>query len=540
MSQLVRITDVEVVGAPVFLGYEGVVGEDGGRAPVWSSNGLVVLRWMRDSWRCRWNQSHTRRMKYAPAPVDADPADVVETSFGRAVLVPVTSDSHVDDWSDSQARGECPWLRSLPAMVMQSAVENENRAWWAAVGRNRTLVAAGRPRQPMPGFKDKKRSDSFVCFSNKGRNAVLTRFNRRHGVVTIKGQNRAMDKAPGATCARWELRIHVRLSGKIRDYTSVIVNVKRMTLSFVNAPEPVKREPTGAVIGLDGGVAHTETGSDGSFHDLPVETLEEIDRAIRRFNRDLARKRRANPTNYRASKRYQAKLRELDEAYEKARNIIVDWQQKLSTFLVRNYDVIGMEDLPIRNMTKRPKARFDESTGKWERNGRAAKAGLAHSLLRAALGRLRSMIDYKAKATGTSTLVPVAPQYTSQRCNECGYTDPGNRESQAVFECRSCHYTCNADVNAARNIEELALAQLEAGVPLRYTRNGDIEKVPPKKKHDDQPGNPGNGENRPGVDDAGRGAGARRGKGDTRPALPAMKREPDGTGCVTAGPATHR
>jgi hypothetical protein len=47
--------------------------------------------------------------------------------------------------------------------------------------------------------------------------------------------------------------------------------------------------------------------------------------------------------------------------------------------------------------------------------------------------------------------IPAA--YTSQRCSVCGHVAPGNRKSQAVFECEACTTgPCNADLNAARNI----------------------------------------------------------------------------------------
>ena len=50
----------------------------------------------------------------------------------------------------------------------------------------------------------------------------------------------------------------------------------------------------------------------------------------------------------------------------------------------------------------------------------------------------------------------VPPAYTSVRCNACGEVDPKSRESQAVFRCHACGHTANADVNAARNILDLA------------------------------------------------------------------------------------
>jgi Putative transposase DNA-binding domain/Helix-turn-helix domain len=46
----------------------------------------------------------------------------------------------------------------------------------------------------------------------------------------------------------------------------------------------------------------------------------------------------------------------------------------------------------------------------------------------------------------------IKPHFTSQRCSVCGHVDANSRESQARFACTACGYTCNADVNAARNI----------------------------------------------------------------------------------------
>ncbi|WP_410792877.1 zinc ribbon domain-containing protein [Kribbella sp. C-35] len=54
------------------------------------------------------------------------------------------------------------------------------------------------------------------------------------------------------------------------------------------------------------------------------------------------------------------------------------------------------------------------------------------------------------KAAGRVQRIPAA--YTSQTCSWCGTRDREARESQAVFRCRSCGHTANADVNAAVNI----------------------------------------------------------------------------------------
>jgi transposase len=57
-------------------------------------------------------------------------------------------------------------------------------------------------------------------------------------------------------------------------------------------------------------------------------------------------------------------------------------------------------------------------------------------------------LEYKAPGR----VETISPAYTSQRCSECGNVDANSRKSQALYACTSCGYSCNADVNAARNI----------------------------------------------------------------------------------------
>lgn len=65
-----------------------------------------------------------------------------------------------------------------------------------------------------------------------------------------------------------------------------------------------------------------------------------------------------------------------------------------------------------------------------------------------------------SRLTGQNRLILVNPAYTSQTCSECGYCDSRNRESQADFECKQCHMSMNADLNAANNILKRGLNHL--------------------------------------------------------------------------------
>jgi putative transposase len=120
-----------------------------------------------------------------------------------------------------------------------------------------------------------------------------------------------------------------------------------------------------------------------------------------------------------------------------------DWAEKTSTSLARNFDVIRVEDLKIKKMTRTAKGTMEVHG--WHVR---AKAGLNRRILGSAWGVLVRRLDDKAPGR----VERVSPAYTSQRCSACGHVDAKSRESQAVFVCTACRFACNADLNAARNI----------------------------------------------------------------------------------------
>lgn len=439
MSQKTSIISVRVEGAAPYLGE--CVDVDGNPVPTWSSDPDRVMRWLCDGWRCRYNQLRSRRKKW-----DRD----------KSQLVPLGD--VVDERTDKTVREECTWLTAIPAMILQSPNRIENTDWWAAVKRRKTLKKKHRYPGSMPRFKKKRRDLMFACWHHKGANAVFTRFNRTHGEVVISGQNPKEHSQKGMGC-RYRIHIRIRLSQPIREYTSICVNWTDRTLVFVNAPLPINRTRTGLETGADRGVKHNVALSDGRLLDLPKGRLEAIDKEIRR--RQKAQARRISQSAYgakdyvrgRQSKRYLREQERIGRLYRKAHDIIEDFQQQVTTMMVRDYDLIVLEDLNLTGMSRRAKPVPDPlRPGKYLPNGQAAKRGLNRALRGACMGGVKEKLDYKTKLAYACQLVLVNPAYTSQTCSRCGHTCRENRESQAVFHCKRCGLVMNADVNAAINI----------------------------------------------------------------------------------------
>jgi putative transposase len=168
---------------------------------------------------------------------------------------------------------------------------------------------------------------------------------------------------------------------------------------------------------------------------MPGPTARER-KKLMRLERRLARAKRGS------KRRAQAKLaiarlraRETDRRR--------DWVEKVSTDIACSFDVIRIEDLNIKAMTRSAKGTA-QNPG---RNVRA-KAGLNREILRAGWGLLvRRLVD-----KAPDRVEKINPAYTSQTCSGCGHRVPESRESQSRFRCRACGLQVNADVNAARNI----------------------------------------------------------------------------------------
>jgi transposase len=207
---------------------------------------------------------------------------------------------------------------------------------------------------------------------------------------------------------------------------------------------PVLREPTGAIVGIDRGVTTTLTLSDGRMFRVPVIGPREA-RRIERLQQQLARQKKGSERRSRTKT-----VLSLEHGHVARRR--KDWVEKITTRLIRDYDVVVLEDLRVKNMVATPKPKPDpDQPGHFLPNGARAKAGLNWAIHQQGWSIFATRLEQKASASRV-TVIKVNPAYTSQQCRSCGHTATENRESQAVFSCKACGHTNHADRNAAENI----------------------------------------------------------------------------------------
>jgi len=315
----------------------------------------------------------------------------------------------------TQARAEHPWLAAGSQMVQQQALRDFAQA----------MAAVFDPENPArrPSWRKAGRNEGFRITGRRGRQWDVQRLSRKTGEVWV----------PKAGWVRFAWSRAVPEGAK--SYRVTMDRAGRWHISFAAIPDPIPAPGNGQVVGIDRGVAVSAALSTGALLHAPGLTARER-RRLRRLERKLARAKRGS--NRRGTvKQAIARLR----ARETDRR--TDWAEKTSTDIARRFDLIRVEDLQIKNMTRSAKG----TGGDPGRNVRQ-KAGLNRGILRSGWGRLVRRLEDKAP----SRVEKINPAFTSQRCSACGQVDRGSRESQAVFRCTACGFAGNADVNAAINI----------------------------------------------------------------------------------------
>lgn len=224
--------------------------------------------------------------------------------------------------------------------------------------------------------------------------------------------------------------------GKIK-YTTVVKELDDWYVCVCVEQNPIIRIDSQDV-GIDMGVARLATLSDGTFYENP-KFVKQYAKEMRILQRKLARQ-------VKDSKSREKTKRKITKLYQKIRRCRLDYTHKMTTEITSKYNVIYVEHLNLKGMTK-------SSKGNAEQHGKMVKqkSGLNRVLLDTCIGITFNQLEYKTKFQ-SGTFLKVNPAYTSQKCSCCGHTSKNNRQSQELFLCEVCFFKANADDNASQNI----------------------------------------------------------------------------------------
>jgi len=187
-------------------------------------------------------------------------------------------------------------------------------------------------------------------------------------------------------------------------------------------------------VGIDLGILNYIHTSDGKT----VEWLDPKDdyERLGREQRKLSRKEKES-NNYEKQRKKVAKVK------RHIKRKVLDYQHKLTTWLVKTYDAVFVEDLNVAGMLQ------------GEGNARNKQA--------AAWRQFITLLEYKGDLYGTH-VVQVEARGTTKECASCG-VETAKPIWVREHSCPSCGFECNRDANAAMNVLQRGFAELGLGWP---------------------------------------------------------------------------
>jgi putative transposase len=307
-------------------------------------------------------------------------------------------------------KAACPEYAEINAQVLQDVILRVERAFHAFFRRVQRGETPGYPR-----FQGRGRYHSFT-YPQYGGGAVLD-----SGVLSL------------SKIGRVPIRLHRPPEG-----TPKTVTISReadgwyASISCAEVPtEPLLS--TGQETGIDVGLKVFLITADGKVVENP--------RHYRYAEKQLSAAHRRVSRRKQGSNRRKKAVALLKRKHQKVKRQRRDFQHKAARELLRQYDVIYLEDLQIRNLVRNPY--------------------LAKSISDASWAQFRTILTFKAAWAG-KRVVAVPPAFTSQECSGCGER-VAKSLSVRTHVCPTCGLVLDRDENAALNILHLGQERSGAG-----------------------------------------------------------------------------
>lgn len=326
-----------------------------------------------------------------------------------------------------------------------------------------------------------KLRDAFTGFFGRvkaGRKAGFPRFRsagRWNGFgmadtdgCRLRGNRLFLKGVTGAL--RLNLHRSIAAEGRIKRFEFVCEGRRWFVCVTIEIADTAAGEQFVRPIGVDVGIAALATLSDGT-RIANIRPRRQAAKQLTAAQRALARCRRG-------SKR-RAKVRaRLARLQARVRDVRTNHLHHAANAIIAAGDLIAVEDLKLRNMTRSAKGTLAEPG----RNVRQ-KAGLNRSMADAAPGRLIAMVRYKAERAG-GLMIAIDPRNTSRTCSGCGVVDASQLVEPRRYRCR-CGLDLDRDHNAAIVIKERGIAAHAAG-----TGRGNAKRRTGNARSAARPGNP--------------------------------------------------
>lgn len=236
-----------------------------------------------------------------------------------------------------------------------------------------------------------------------------------------------------------------KIEGTIKHLTISVTPSGKYYVSILTQVEYQPYEKTNQKVGIDLGIKNLMVTSDGDRYSS--------NKFIKKYSKQLATAQKHLSRKKKGSNSWNRQRIKVARLQEKIANCRRDKLHKISTDLVRNYDVICCESLNVKSMVK--------------------NHSLSQSISDAGWGMFLNMLQYKAD-WNDKQLIKVDRFYPSSKtCHHCGYVKEDLTLADRYWVCPQCGETIDRDLNAAQNILDEGLRSISAGT-VDHTDGEDV------------------------------------------------------------------